>query len=406
MANPVRLAVVGGHRGSSFEAALKAFPEKIQLAALCDLDEALLAKAREKSPSLKTTTSFTKLLEDPNIDAVLIATPMQLHAPQAIQALKAGKHVLSEVIAAVTLDECWELVETVEKTKITYMLSENYCYTRQAMMIKNMCEQNVFGELTTAEGAYLHDCKYLIYNPDNTRTWRGTISCQAQIGRSNAYPTHSMGPIAQWLGITRGDELLRTTTFVTRDAARAEYAAAKFGKDHPEAQRAAWAGSADGASTLIETKNGRNIVLRYDCASPRPHDMARHTLQGTQGAFITGRHWREDPLVWVEGISKGSALSGSTVEPEWQALWELADRFEHPRWKKHREAAEKAGHGGGDFFVLEDFADAIVKKRLPPIDVYDAVTWSAIAPLSAENVRKNGQTLDFPNFLRGKKRGE
>ena len=406
MANPVRLGVVGGRRGSSFDAALKAFPEKIQLAALCDLDEALLAAARERTPGLKTTVSYDKLLEDPNIDAVLIATPMQLHAPQAIQALKAGKHVLSEVIAAVTLDECWELVETVEKTKRTYMLSENYCYTRQAMMIKNMCDQHAFGEITTVEGAYLHDCRHLMYYPDNTRTWRGTITCTAQIGRSNSYPTHSVGPIAQWLNITRGDEFVRTTTFVSREAARSDYVAAKLGKDHPEAQPSAWAGASDGASTLIETKNGRVVVLRFDCATPRPHDMARHAVHGSRGAFITGRHWKEDPLVWIEGVSHGSALAGSNQEPEWQALWELADRYEHPRWKKHREAAEKAGHGGGDFFVLEDFADAIGKKRLPAIDVYDAVTWSCIAPLSAENVRKNGQTLDFPDFLRGKKRGE
>ena len=405
MASPVRLAVVGGRRGGSFEAALDAFKDKVQLVAMCDLDEKLLASARERHPELKTTTSYEKLLEDPKIDAVLLATPMHLHAPQSIQALKAGKHVLSEVIAAISMDECWELVETVEKTKRTYMLSENYCYTRQAMMIKNMCEQNLFGELTTAEGAYLHDCRHLLYYPDHSRTWRGTIVC-GQIGRSNGYPTHSLGPIAQWMGITRGDEFLRTTTFVTREAARSEYAAALLGKDHPDAQPSQWSGAADSASTLIETKKGRVIYIRVDSGSPRPHDMARHTLNGSRGCFITGRHWKEDPLVWIESLSKGSALPNAKDEPEWQPLWDLAERYEHPRWKKHRAAAEKAGHGGGDFFVLEDFADAIVNKRLPAIDVYDAVTWSSIAPLSMESVIKKGATLEVPDFRRGKARGE
>ena len=405
MSAPIRLAIVGGHRGSSFNAGLNAFKEKISLDAYCNLDEGLLARIKEKDPTLKTTTSYEKLLQDPRIDAVLLATPMHLHASQAIQAMNAGKHVLSEVIAATTLEDCWELVETVERTKMTYMLSENYCYTRQAMMVLNMCEQGLFGEITTAEGAYLHDCRYLLYKPDNTRTWRGTLST-SQMGRGNFYPTHSLGPIAQWLGITRGDSLLCTTTFVAREAARHEYAAALLGKDHPDAQPSAWDGASDGATTLIETKKGRVIVLRKDSASPRPHEMARHALQGSRGVFVTARHAREEPLVWIEGLSKGSGLPCTKEHPEWQPLWDLADRYEHPRWKKHGEQAGKAGHGGGDFFVLEDFSDAIINRRLPAIDVYDAVTWSCITPLSVQNVLKNGIPLDVPDFLRGKRRGE
>jgi len=403
MPSPIRFAVVGGHRGTTFNAALSHFADKIRLDALCDLDEGVLAKASADNPSLKTTTSYEKLLQDPNIDAVFVATPMHLHAQQSIQALKAGKHVISEVIAAITLDECWELVETVEKTKLTYMLSENYCYMRPAMLIKNMVEKGLFGALTTAEGAYLHDCRYLLYYPDKTRTWRGTISC-GQIGRANGYPTHSLGPISQWLGITRGDNFLRTTTFVSRSAARQEYAAHLLGKDHPDAQPQAWSGSADGASTLIETKNGCVIILRCDSGSPRPHEMARHTLQGSRGVFTTQA--AGEPLVWIESVSKGSGLPDAKSDPEWQCLWDLADKYEHPRWKKHREAATKAGHGGGDFFVLEDFADAILNKRLPAIDVYDAATWSSIAALSIDNVKKNGMPLDVPDFLRGKKRME
>ena len=405
MGSPIRLAVVGGRRGSSFEAGLSAFGDKIRQVAVCDLDEKLLAECRARRPDLKTTTSYEKLLQDPDIDAVLIATPMLLHAKQAIQALNAGKHVLSEVIAATTLEECWELVETVERTKLTYMLSENYCYTRQAMMVLNLCQQNMFGELTTIEGAYLHDCRHLMYYPDHTRTWRGDF-CSTQNARANGYPTHSLGPIAQWLGITRGDSFVRTTTFVTREAARSEYAAALLGKNHPDAQPAAWRKSADGATTLIETKKGRVIVLRMDAGSPRPHNMARHSLQGSRGAFITARQHGEQPLVWIEGVSKGSALPGAKEDPQWQPLYELADRYEHPRWKKHRAQAEKSGHGGGDFFVLEDFADAIIGKRLPAIDVYDAVTWSCITPLSAHNVLLNGAPIDVPDFLRGKTRGE
>lgn len=403
MSNPIRLAVVGGNRGGSFKHALKAFESKIRLDAVCDLSEEVLAKWKENHPGIRTTTSYEKLLQDKEIDAVLVATPMQLHAPQAIQALKAGKHVLSEVIAACTLEECWELVETVEKTGRTYMMAENYCYTREAMMVKHMAEQGLFGDLTYAEGAYIHDCRSLMYYPDGTRTWRGTIH-GAQIRRSNGYPTHSLGPVSQWMGITRGDRFKRTTTFVTREAARHEWAQALLGKDHPDAQPAKWDGACDSASTLIETEQGRVILLRVDSASPRPHNMTHYVLQGTKGSYLSPRYHKESALAWFEGIGKGSSMPKAKHEPEWQSLWDFADRYDHPRWKKHGEQAKSAGHGGGDFFELEDFADAILNKKLPAIDVYDAATWSCITPLSAINVQKKGEPLDVPDFLRGKKR--
>ncbi|HYF48430.1 MAG TPA: gfo/Idh/MocA family oxidoreductase, partial [Planctomycetota bacterium] len=320
-------------------------------------------------------------------------------------ALKAGKHVLSEVIAACSMDECWELVETTEKTKLTYMLSENYCYTREAMMILNMAHQGLFGELTYAEGAYIHDCRCLMYYPDKTKTWRGEFA-NSQIARANGYPTHSLGPVAQWLGINRKDKFIRTTTFVTREASRSDYARALLGKDHPDSKPGAWKNSADSASTLIETANGVVISLRYDSGSPRPHNMVHYGLQGNRGAYVSARHHAENSLVWIEGLSKGSGLPGSKQEPEWQNLRDLAEKYEHPRWKEYGEKAKKAGHGGGDFFVLDDFADAILNKKLPPIDVYDAVTWSCITPLSAQNVRNNGVPAEVPDFLRGKKRPE
>jgi predicted dehydrogenase len=405
MSNTVRLAIVGGRRGGSFEHALKAFSGKIALTAVCDLDEKLLADWQQRRPGIKTTTSFDKLLEMNDVDAVLIATPMQLHGPQAVKALKAGKHVLSEVIAACTMDECWELVETVEKTGSTYMLSENYCYMRETMMIKNMAEQNVFGNVTFAEGAYIHDCRFLLYYPDGTKTWRGTLG-GAQIMRGNGYPTHSLGPVSQWLGITRKDNFVRTTTFSSKDVSRHEYIGALLGKDHPDAQPNAWASSAGSASTLIETANGVVINIRVDSASPRPHNMTHYGLQGSKGAYLSPRVHGENALVWIEGVSKGADLPGSKENPQWQSLRDLADKYEHPRWKKFGEQADKAGHGGGDFFVLDDFADSIIQKKLPPIDVYDAATWSCITPLSGENVRKNGVPIDVPDFLRGKTRGD
>jgi predicted dehydrogenase len=341
---------------------------------------------------------------------------MLLHAGQALTALNAGKHVLSEVIAAATLDECHALVETVEKTGLTYMMAENYCYRREAMMIKNMADQNIFGDLTYAEGAYIHDCRDLMFNADYTRTWRGGAvgpngTGPTQSSRGNGYPTHSLGPLAQWLGINRGDRLTRTTTFVTNSAARQDWARSVLPEGHFDTEDAAWAGFTDSATTLIETEQGRVICLRKDSASPRPHNMALHTLQGTNGAYMSGRFVGEDPLVWIDGISKGVSPANfgyqdkarppgaaSEIHPEWQPLWDLSEQYEHPYWKQLGEEAILAGHGGGDYFVMYDFARAVAGEIEPPIDVYDAVTWSSIFPISIENVARNGEPLDIPDF--------
>jgi predicted dehydrogenase len=405
--------VAGGRRGASFDLALEAMPDKVSLVAVCDPSEAVRTRWKEAHPAIHTFDSYERLLDAPDVDAVLIATPMLLHARQAIDALKAGKHVLSEVIAATTLEECWELVETVERTGNTYMLAENYCYRRETMLVRNMAEQGVFGDITFAEGAYIHDCRDLNIYADGTRTWRGDLRLgNSQLARGNGYPTHSLGPVAQWLGINRSDRLLRTTTFVTKSAARHEWAQSVLPEGHPDATPGAWANSADSSSTIIQTEQGRVIVLRFDSASPRPHNMVHYGLQGTRGAFMSRRHDDEEPLVWIDGMSQGASpanfgYSGMARpeghaergHPRWQELWSL-DKYEHRRWREQGAEAMKSGHGGGDYFVVQDFVDAVLTGSEPPIDVYDAVTWSSITPLSVESVRRDGAPMDVPDFKR------
>lgn len=411
---PVRLAIAGGHRGASFTNALSLLENEIELTAMCDTSPQVRAEWLEAEQSIKAYDTFESLLEDPDVDAVFIATPMTLHAKQAVQALNASKHVLSEVIAAVTMEECWELVEAVERTGYTYMMAENYCYRRETMFVHNMAEKGAFGEITFAEGGYIHDCRDLNIHIDGTRTWRGNLRAgSSQTSRGNGYPTHSLGPVAQWLGINRTDRLLRTTTFVTQSAARYEWAKSVLPEDHTDADPAAWANSADSASTLIQTEKGRVISLRFDSASPRPHNMVHYGIQGTAGAFVSRRHDDEEPLVWLDRVSPGVSPANfrhkgmarpadheAMGHPEWQLLWELADTYEHPMWKEHGDDALKSGHSGGDYLVLKDFAKAVITGSKPPIDVYDAVTWSSIMPLSIQSVQQDGTPMDIPQFNR------
>ena len=411
----LKIAVAGGNRGARFDQVLNQLRERVELVAVCDPDDQVRAEWTLDRPNLKAYAEFEEMVEDPNIEAVFVATPMFLHAGQALTALNAGKHVLSEVIAATTLDECYALVETVEKTGLTYMMAENYCYRREAMMIKYMCDQLVFGELTYAEGAYIHDCRDLMFNSDYSRTWRGGGTGKGvttQSSRGNGYPTHSLGPIAQWLGINRGDRLARTTTFVTKSVARQEWALSVLPEGHIDTSAAAWASFTDSATTLIETQKGRLICLRKDSASPRPHNMAQHSLQGTKGSYLSGRFDGEDPLVWIDGVSKGISpanfgytdkarpmVTNGQTNAEWQSLWELSKYYESPYWQELSKQALQAGHGGGDFFVMYDFARAVSGEIDPPINVYDAVTWSSIMPISIENVKRNGEPIEVPDFI-------
>lgn len=382
------MGVVGGNRGGCVVGAERVLPDKVRLSAVCDIDETVLERWRRDQPDLKTYARYEDMLGSGEIDAVFVATPPALHAEQAVQALQAGLHVLSEVYAATTIEDCWRLIEAVRASGKTYMMAENYCYTRPNMMVLNMVRQGVLGEPTYAEGAYIHDCRSLMFDPDGSLNWRGRS--RANPVQGNWYPTHSLGPVAQWLGIHRGDRMVSTATFVTRAEGGWRYVAELMGSDHPLASPNRMP-AGDSATTVITTRRGCVIVLRVDSASPRPHNMTHYVLQGTSGSYLSERWHGESPLVWIKDRSPEG-------EPQWQSLWELADDFEHPRWKAEGETAQAAGHGGGDYFVVADFIQAVLTGEPPPIDVYDAVAWSSIVPLSIESVSRGGEPVDVPLF--------
>jgi predicted dehydrogenase len=395
----VKLGVVGGRRGAAFDKSLEYLREQVELTAICDLSESVLATWASRRPGIRAFTSYERFLDESGCTAVFLATPYPLHEPQAIQALRSGKHVISEVIAATSLDQCWELVETVEQTGLTYMMAENYCYMRPNMFVLNMLERGVFGEISYAEGGYIHDTRDLMFDEQGNLAWRGQ---GRRDWNGNTYPTHSLGPVARWLKVNRpgGDRLVDTATFVTGCRSAAGYARERFGADHPAAQPGYWV-QADSATTLIHTANGVLIVLRRDSASPRPHNMVHYQLQGSKASYLSARHEDEDPLIWIDGRSPGKSPS---YLARWESLWTYKDEYEHPCWKDWGEQAAALGHGGGDFFVLRDFVQAIQTGTPPPIDVYDAVTWSSIMPLSLVSVAGRNCVVDIPDFTRRKRR--
>lgn len=386
---PIRFAVIGAGRGKTFINAASV-SEDIELVAICDQNAESLKPWADNS-SLRLYTNYDQVLNDPDVDAVCLATPVPLHATQAIAALNAGKHVLSEVTATYSLEEGWGLIAAVERTGLTYMMAENYCYIAAVLQVQNMVEQGVFGNLTYASGSYIHDCRSLFFTNEGDLTWRGRVR-QSHI--ANSYPTHSLGPVARWLGINRTDFFKTTATWQSGTRTASHYAK----RNHPD--RADYADTdfwkhPDTVSTCIRTEKGALIDLRLDWASARPHHMTRYELQGTKASFSWPDGPKTEPLIWIEDRSPTDERG---IASEWEPLSNYREEFEHPLWREHRALAEKAGHGGGDYFVLREFSLAIAEQRLPMIDVYDAVVWSSITPLSEQSIAQGNIPVAVPNF--------
>jgi len=296
---------------------------------------------------------------------VVVSTPMALHAPQAVAALERGIHVLSEVPAATDLEQCWLLARAARSSRAKYMMAENYCYLKPNVLVKAMAHAGAFGDLYYGEGAYVHELKWLFEKTRWRRFWQVGID-------GNTYPTHSLGPLLQWM----------RTRVVT---------AACMGSGHhyrdPSGERY---GAEDSTTTLCRLENGGLLTLRLDLLSERPSNGTHYALQGTKGAYLSPREEREEPLVWLK--------DRSPEKEAWQPLWEHEREFLPALWRDPPEEAIRAGHGGGDYFQVREFVDCILSDTRPPIDVHDALDFTLPGLVSQESVRRGGVPLPVPDF--------
>ncbi|MEQ9453458.1 MAG: Gfo/Idh/MocA family oxidoreductase [Phycisphaeraceae bacterium] len=391
-----RFAVIGnGDRGSQL-IRLLARMDDVDVLALADpwpgvsaAQQKVLTDAGRRSPSLYTSGPFAyrAILDRDDIDAVVIATPWAWHAPQAIEAMQAGKHAFVEVPMAPTVDELWAMVRASEQTQRHCMMLENVNYGRDELLALNMCRQGVFGQLTHAEAAYIHDLRSQMQDMDHgTGSWRTEYHTNFN---GNLYPTHGVGPVAQYMNIDRGEDRYETIVSYSSPAAgRAEYARANFPEGHERRRMNYIAG--DMNTSLIKTRLGRTVMVQYDTTTPRPYTRL-NLIQGTKGVLA--------------GFPTRVAIEGRGNYHEWiegAALSEVYREFEHPLWTRMGAEAERAGgHGGMDFIMLRRVVECL--KAGTPLDqnVYEGATWSAVRPLSAQSVANGGAPAAFPDFSRG-----
>ena len=394
----VRLGFIGlGGRGSSLlQLALNR--NDVMVKAICDLKELaakkaqnLVAEAGFENPEIYfgDPESYLELVERNDLDAVIIATPWVWHTPMAISVMKHGKYAAVEVPVATTLEDCHELVRTSEETGMPCMILENVCYRRDVMAILNMVRQDLFGELIHCQCGYQHDLRTIKLNPGvefgKGATGEAVWRTQHSIHRNaDIYPTHGIGPIANYLNINRGNRFISLTSMATKSRGLHNHIVETAGENHPHADIKFKLG--DIVTTLIQCSNGETVMVSHDTNLPRPYSLG-FRVQGTSGIWM-----KDGDQIYIEGKS----------EPHtWEDSEKWLQEYDHPLWKRYEDQAEGAGHGGMDFFVVNAFIESVKRQTNTPLDVYDAAAWSAITPLSERSIAEGGSSQFFPDFTGG-----
>lgn len=379
----------------------------VDVVAICDIDDRMLATARDmitksgkKMPEIFTGHNYAwmEMLNKKGFDAVVIATPWEWHKEMVIGSLQSGlKYVATEVVLGITLQDHWNVVRAAEKYKANVMMLENVCYRRDVMAVLNMVRQGLFGELIHLQGGYQHDLREVKFNDGihpygggcefgdkgfSEAHWRTQHSV---LRNGDLYPTHGVGPIANYININRGNRFTHLTSFSSKARGLHNYIV-KQDASHPNAEVQFKLG--DVVTTSIRCANGETILLQHDTNLPRPYSLG-FRVQGTEG-------------LWMD-VNRSIYLEGKSPKAhQWEEAKPWLEKYDHPLWVRWSKETEGAGHGGMDFFVVHAFIESVKRGTATPMDVYDAAAWSAITPLSEQSIAAGNKTVRFPDFTRGK----
>jgi hypothetical protein len=389
----VRVGIIGmGNRGPSHMNLLRRL-EGVEIKALCDLrPERVEAAAKQLGNSDHTPLLYTgsehewkKLCERPDLDLVVVTTPYYLHAPMAIYAMEQGKHVASEVPAAGTMEECWQLVQTAERTRRHMMMLENYAFLEFQLLTLSMARQGFFGDVVHGECAY--NTSKVANNFSKTCYWNMWWLRQYAARRGNIYPTHGLGPVCQIMNINRGDRLDFLVSVESKDFMMAKEARELARSDPFYAEFADKQYRGNMNTTLIRTVQGRTIMLQHDATSPSPHNLI-HGIYGTEGAALF------DPPPPRLAVGKHEWVSAE----EFAAL---KKKYQPTLYKRMGELATQSGHWGSDLLIMWHLIDCLHNGLPLDQDVYDAAAWSSIIPLSQWSVLNRSYPITIPDFTAG-----
>lgn len=396
----VRIGVIGVGLRGTWHLSNLIRRNDVEVPAICDIDSSridlnqsnLVKAGRKKAKAYQSGPyAYRDMLEKEKLDGVVIATPWVWHIPMCLDAMFAGIVPGSEVAGAFSVQECWNLVNTHQKTGTHMMFLENVNYRRDVMAILNMVRLGLFGELIHCRCGYQHDLRDVKFRDGcefgekgkHESVWRTQHSVKRN---GDLYPTHGIGPVAMMLDINRGNRFTRLTSSATKSRGLNAHILKNGGKDHPNAGIRFELG--DIVTTTLTCANGETVILTHDTNLPRPYSLG-FRVQGSKGIWMV-----DGNQIYIEGQSRQSH--------RWEAADDYLHVYDHPLWQKYGNDAQGAGHGGMDFFVLNAFIESLKREASPPIDVYDAATWSAITPLSEQSVAEGGEPQSVPDFTQGR----
>ena len=390
--DPVRIGFVGiGGQGSVHVENLLTL-EGVEISALCDIVPEKVSTWQQKIRALgrpeptaytRGPHDFERLCAEQELDLVFTATPWEWHVPVLLAAMQNGKHGASEVPIAYSVDDCWALVEASERYRKHCVMMENCCYDRLEMLALNLARKGLLGELMHGECGYDHDLRSVKFSTEGEGLWR---RAHATRRNGNLYPTHGLGPIAQAMGINRGNQFDYLVSMSTPSRGLQLWQQEHLSADDPRRSERYVLGDIN--VSLIRTMRGQTIFLSHDTNLPRPYSR-KYILQGTRG-LVEGYPRR----VYIEGMSK--------AEDRWDPIEGWFDSHDHPLWKSDKVRTASAGHGGMDW--LEDWRLISCLRAGQPTDqnVYDGVAWSVIGPLTEWSVKNGGRPIQVPDFTRGR----
>lgn len=394
MNRKIKMAMIGlGGRGTGLLKDVFLQHSEVDFVAVCDkyldrCEEAaeIIKKSSGVTPVI--TQNYKEILQMSEVEAVILCTSWENHLNLCIEAMEAGKYVGCEVGGAYSVQQCWRLVETYEKTGVPVMLMENCVYGRDEMMVQNMVDQGIMGTIVHCEGGYKHDLREEISFGRENRHYR----LDNYIHRNTEnYPTHELGPIAKVLHINRGNRMMTLMAMASKAAGLKEYI--KAHKTDDAALMNAEFHQGDVVNTIITCANGETILLTLDTSLPRYYSRG-FTVQGTKGMYMEENH-----SLFLEGEEH------TKDHDDWKKHWgnaeEYREKYEHPMWKKYIEDGVKKGHGGMDWLVFCEFVDCVKNHTEAPIDVYDMAAWMSISALAEESIAMGGQPVAIPDFTNG-----
>ncbi len=372
-----------------------------KITAICDLESWKIERAQKaiadaglpKALEYTGENGWKKMCENEDIDLIYVVTDWRHHTPMAVYAMEHGKHAVSEVPSAVTVDECWKLVNTSEKTRKHFMQMENCIYDYFEMAEHRMAEEGLFGEIVHVEGSYIHDLRGHNFEQDehNHGYWNMWRLEENAKRTGNLYPTHGFGPLCHILNIHRGDRMEYVVSLSSNQFGMSEYAKAKFGKDSDIAKREYKRG--DMNTSLIHTAKGKTMLIQHDVTSPRPYSRIQ-LVSGTKGYAC------KYPI--QEVVIDEEHKSGHHEPISEEELQKLLKKYEHPIVTEIGEEAKKVGGHGGMDFIMDYRLIYCLNNGLPlDQDVYDAAEWSCLSELSEKSVENYGMSIKIPDFTRG-----